>query len=256
MLGDPAQLPPVEGAGFFTDFSTPEVMLTEIHRQAQDNPIIQLATTVRTGGKLKLGSYNGRASVIDARSLSDASLLAADQIICGTNKKRQHLNRQMRQLLGRGTPQLAFGSSSTGSHSLLPVVGDRVICLRNRHDRGMFNGSLWNISAIKDRSFSARKKGLDSVSYLRVASADEEGVNSYCDVLHNYWLGTDKELTPKEKRGYDEFTYGYAVTCHKSQGSQWDKVLVFDESWAFREDAARWLYTAVTRAAEKLIVVM
>jgi exodeoxyribonuclease-5 len=59
-----------------------------------------------------------------------------------------------------------------------------------------------------------------------------------------------------EKRGFDEFTYGYALTVHKSQGSQWDDVYLFNESGSFRDDAARWLYTGVTRAAERLTVVM
>ncbi|MFM8749772.1 ATP-binding domain-containing protein, partial [Rhabdaerophilum sp.] len=54
----------------------------------------------------------------------------------------------------------------------------------------------------------------------------------------------------------DEFDYGYALTVHKAQGSQWDKVVLFDESFAFREHRARWLYTAVTRAAKALTIVI
>ena len=50
-----------------------------------------------------------------------------------------------------------------------------------------------------------------------------------------------------------EFTYGYAITCHKAQGSEWDKVLVIEENFPFAKvDHARWLYTAATRAAEKI----
>ena len=51
-------------------------------------------------------------------------------------------------------------------------------------------------------------------------------------------------------------TYGYALTVHKAQGSQWDEVVLFDESFAFREHAARWLYTGLTRAAERITVVV
>jgi exodeoxyribonuclease-5 len=259
VLGDPAQLPPVEGAGFFTDFSTPEIMLTEIHRQAEGNPIIRIATAIRTGGKIEYGNFkseNGAASIVRSRDLRDSSLLAADQVICGTNKKRQHLNRQMRAWLRQdGKLPLTFNNDEKNSH--LPVIGDRIICLRNRHDRSMYNGSLWNITKITDRTFGGKKRGLPNVSYLRVESADEPGVKSYCDVRHEYWQGPEAvaRLEPRDKRGYDEFDYGYAITCHKSQGSQWDKVLIFDEGYVFREDAARWSYTAVTRAAEKLILV-
>ena len=51
-------------------------------------------------------------------------------------------------------------------------------------------------------------------------------------------------------------TYGYAITCHKSQGSQWDKVLVIEEDFPFaKEEHKQWLYTACTRAAEKLVII-
>jgi exodeoxyribonuclease-5 len=59
----------------------------------------------------------------------------------------------------------------------------------------------------------------------------------------------------KMLKGSQEFDYGYAITCHKSQGSQWDNVLVYDESWCFRDQWERWLYTAITRAAEKITIV-
>jgi exodeoxyribonuclease-5 len=49
--------------------------------------------------------------------------------------------------------------------------------------------------------------------------------------------------------------FGWAITCHKSQGSQWDDVVVHDESGSFREAADQWLYTAITRAAERLVIV-
>ena len=60
---------------------------------------------------------------------------------------------------------------------------------------------------------------------------------------------------PQRKR-YDEFDYGYVLTVHKAQGSQWDDVVLFDESFAFPDSRARWLYTGVTRAAKRLTVVV
>ena len=57
------------------------------------------------------------------------------------------------------------------------------------------------------------------------------------------------------KRRFDDFDYGYALTTHKAQGSQWDTVVLFDESYAFREMKDRWLYTAITRAAERITIV-
>ena len=60
----------------------------------------------------------------------------------------------------------------------------------------------------------------------------------------------------EQRKPYDEFDYGYVLTVHKSQGSQWDDVVLFDESFAFQESRARWLYTGITRAAKRLSVVV
>ena len=53
----------------------------------------------------------------------------------------------------------------------------------------------------------------------------------------------------------NQFQYGYAISCHKSQGSQWDSVVVIDESKTFGKEANRWLYVAITRASKKLIII-
>ena len=75
----------------------------------------------------------------------------------------------------------------------------------------------------------------------------------WCDWRLSYQLGKMKnkigDIVPKE------FAYGYAITVHKAQGSEWDKVLVLEERFPFdKEEHARWLYTAVTRASEKLVL--
>ena len=59
-----------------------------------------------------------------------------------------------------------------------------------------------------------------------------------------------------ERKRYDEFDFGYVLTVHKAQGSQWDSVVLFDELFAFSEGRARWLYTGITRAAKQLTVVL
>jgi ATP-dependent exoDNAse (exonuclease V) alpha subunit len=53
----------------------------------------------------------------------------------------------------------------------------------------------------------------------------------------------------------NQFQYGYAISCHKSQGSQWDTVVIIDEHNSFRQDGNKWLYTAITRAAKKVVVI-
>ena len=73
--------------------------------------------------------------------------------------------------------------------------------------------------------------------------------------LYRFFESKEEEIPFAQRRDSDEFTYGYALTVHKAQGSQWDDVVLFDESFAFREHRSRWLYTALTRAAERITIV-
>ena len=75
-------------------------------------------------------------------------------------------------------------------------------------------------------------------------------------MLKAFFEGGEDALSFVERRESDEFTYGYALTVHKAQGSQWDDIVLFDESYAFREHRSRWLYTGLTRAAERITVVV
>ena len=233
VLGDPAQLPPVKSAGFFIQ-GEPDYMLTEIHRQARDNPIIQLATTVREGLELKLGFY-GESKVILQKEMTTEIAMAADQILVGKNATRHSINKRMRDL--KGYNQL----------SGLPIKGDKLVCCRNNHDLGLLNGTLWDVQALVEDS--------DDEVMLTITAQDDPELE--LDV--NAW--TEKLLTGEllmdwfAKRDAQEFEYGYALTVHKSQGSQWENVLVFDESHVFRRDARKHLYTAITRASEKVTVV-
>lgn len=132
VLGDPAQLSPVSGEGFFTA-RKPDYMLTEVHRQAAESPVLRLATTVREGGRLALGAY-GTSLVIRRDQVGQKMVLGVDQVLCGTNKTRRNTNDKIRRLLGR-----------TGRF----CVGERVVALRNDKDRGLLNGSLWEVDEIE-----------------------------------------------------------------------------------------------------------
>jgi exodeoxyribonuclease V len=164
---------------------------------------------------------------------SDIGLIEVDQALCGRNATRKQVNDLAR--------------SSTGWTDPMPVKGDRLVCLRNNKRKGTFNGTLGSV---------ARVLGLDGSFILRDFESDE-GASSKVSVHRAFFEGTDHRMSP-EKRAklFDQFVYGYALTVHKAQGSQWDHVLVLDESACFREDSARWLYTAVTRAAKRLTLAM
>jgi exodeoxyribonuclease-5 len=237
VLGDPGQLPPVKsgegGGGFFTDVE-PDVMLTEIHRQARDNPIIALAETVREGGQPDYGSY-GDSRVIHRDDIDSDAVLAADQILVGRNRTRQNFNRRIRTL--------------KGFDGLLPASGDKLVCLRNSSEKGLLNGGLWRVSSVGTRAGPAIN--------MLVKSEDEGplGSSAKIRVLRAMFEEGPETVPFDRRRRTDEFDYGYALTVHKAQGSQWDRLILFDESFAFRETRERWLYTAITRAAEQITIV-
>src|SRR5579872_6520614 len=133
VLGDPAQLPPVKGGGFFTE-AEPDVMLTEIHRQAKDDPIIRLSAEVRMGGRLAFGDY-GTSRVIHRADLTPEAVLAADQTLVGLNRTRRLYNQRIRALRG------IAGAT--------PAAGDKLVCLRNDRAKGLINGGLWTVETLK-----------------------------------------------------------------------------------------------------------
>src|SRR5580704_13741903 len=130
VLGDPAQLPPVQGGGFFTD-AEPDAMLTQVHRQAQDDPIVRLSMAIRAGNPLAQGRY-GATEVVRRDALDPARVLGADQILVGRNATRRAYNARLRERRG-------FADA-------LPMAGDKLVCLRNNRRKGLFNGGLGVVS--------------------------------------------------------------------------------------------------------------
>lgn len=232
VLGDPAQLPPVGGAGYFTENVKPDVMLEEIHRQAEESPIIRMATQVRKEQPLSLGDFGNDCRVLAGEKIDPDLALSFDQILVGKNKTRFATNKRVRTLKGIDDPY--------------PVIDDRIVCLRNDHDAGLLNGALFKVVSVG--GVMDHKVMMDIVPEGRPFA---QSVMAH----EHYFLGKGDDLPWFERKEAQEFDYGYALTVHKAQGSQWDSVLLFDESYAFRKDRWRWLYTGITRAAEKLTVV-
>jgi exodeoxyribonuclease-5 len=233
VLGDPAQLPPVSGGGFFTA-GEPDVMLTEVHRQAADNPIIRLSMAVREGGTLPYGEH-GSSRVIPRRQIGAEAILAADQVLVGLNRTRRAYNGRIREL--KAMP------------GATPAIGDRLVCLRNDKAKGLLNGSGWVVCEVRP------PRG----ELLRYRVVPDEPVGYRHEVpvtIHPAYFQDGAEmLSPSERRRSDAFDFGYALTVHKAQGSQWDEVVLFNESGAFGEHRSRWLYTGLTRAARRITVV-
>lgn len=232
VLGDPAQLPPVRGAGFFTG-QDPDIMLSQIHRQAEGNPIIELATRVRTGGQLEEGRW-GDSWVGKQTDFSKALASSVDQVIVGRNATRRKFNANYRQHI-------------LGFQGELPVAGDKLVCLRNNHELGLLNGALWSVVD------SHHEVDSSQVS-LEICETGESDSPVSQTLYAHAGIFRGEEIDPWSRRDAEEFDYGYALTCHKSQGSQWPKVLIFDESGCFQDKARQWLYTAITRASESVVI--
>lgn len=227
-LGDRAQLPPVFGLGHFTRHS-PDYQLTEIHRQAADNPIIRMATAVREGRNLDYGQY-GESSVV--KSLEPEEVLAADQILVGRNATRFASNKRVREL--RGTQQ----------QSPFPMAGERLVCLRNNHEIGLLNGAI----------YTATRDAVDAGGYIGlIVEPVDGGEPLYVSTHREHYLGRGKDIDIWSRRDAEEFDFGMAMTVHKFQGSQDRKIVLFDE-W-FNNNRKEWLYTAITRAQDWIKVV-
>jgi exodeoxyribonuclease-5 len=225
VLGDTAQLPPIgDDVGYFTN-SEPDFLLTEVHRQLGGSPVIELATAARECRPLRRGKYGDSAVIAEA---TIADMLNVDQVIVGTNRTRHLINKEIRRALGFDSPT--------------PAVGEKVICLRNNRRLGLYNGTLWTVTEVAPLGdFFVEMTVEDDDGRTVKVVAPEEGFTSF------YGNGADLPGQP--------FSFGYAITCHKSQGSQWGSVLVIDEGFCFREDRWRWLYTAVSRAMQRVVIV-
>lgn len=267
--GDPAQLPPVKGSNSL--LSMPVVTLKEIVRQEKDNPIVRLAEKVRRGGLPQFGS-DGCVNVIPRRAFTAAvreQLYAeADQIIVGTNRTRGAVNREARFM--RGIPEGA----------LLPCEGEKLVCTLNdwsktldeKGDFHLVNGIIGTCSNVREQLDGLGQLDF-TPDFLPHAVSDlpfDAGIFTHGRYLHGYGAKAcfltngilvhedNSEMLRRFKVRREDavcrFEFAYAVTCHKAQGSEYNNVVVIDES-AFFEDGRQWLYTAVTRAKKQLTIV-
>jgi exodeoxyribonuclease-5 len=261
-LGDPFQLPPIEKDEDNHLLDKPHVFLDEIMRQATESGIIRLTMDIRDQKPLEYVK-NDQVQVYPASALSSGMLEWADQVLVATNLQRHSMNDYMRQMKG-------FGSE--------PEDGDKIICLRNywesfNYTNGdpLVNGSIGTLHNPRPSHINVPYYAYDKgrINILEGQFISELGENfGQINMDPRIMKGGESELEWRDKYKLNklknrigdvipkEFTYGYAITCHKSQGSEWDKVLVLEEKFPFSgTEHARWLYTAATRASEKLVIV-
>lgn len=241
-VGDHGQLPPVgSDPGIMR---RADVVLERIHRQAAGSKIVQAAHSFRSGGTpqeamdvaaaCSVGSFD--VLRLSSRAMAGSIVAVAvergiEQLIVPWNDLRWRANYSYRMALKLDEDGLA--------------VGERLVCLRNNYPLGVWNGEQIHVTEIFEWD-AAEKRGTVTIE------ADGRDNPIQCDIVLE-----EKDAPPREvDRGELLVGYGYAVTCHKAQGSEWKSVLVVDPGAASKFDLPRWRYTAATRAKESLIVVV
>lgn len=258
-LGDPQQLPPVSAGQDNKVLDKPHIFLNEIMRQEENSEIIKLTLDIRNGEKLK--PFDGKeVKIIDKEDYIAGMYDWADQIIVGKNATRRTINEIVRK-------------RRWGKEEPLPVEGDKIICLKNDWDHmsgaGEFMvngllGTIHNIRVVNKNPFLGKEILADFLpEYYTLEEAKKSPLDLFFRNIHmDYKLFTTGEPSINEKNfgkipaafHPKQFDYGYCITCHKSQGSEYDKVLVFEE-FLQGTDHTKWLYTAATRAKNKLVIV-
>lgn len=260
-LGDPFQLDVIDKEEHHDLLEHPHIFLDEVMRQAAESEIIRMTMDIRNG--IIAPYHKGEeVMVMPYKELVDGCYTWADQIICATNAKRHEINTKMREMLG---------------YNGLPQDGEKMICLRNYWDDtsdlgdALVNGTtgiISNVSQHIERIPGFIKCDNHNMECIDCTFTTGEGsifktsmdkhmilTGEKCiDWRVSYKLGKIKDrigdIVPRE------FAFGYCITTHKAQGSEWDKVLVLEETYPYEKiEHLRWLYTAATRASQKLVLV-
>lgn len=239
-VGDHGQLAPINGS--FNLMENPNLKLENIHRHVAGNPIIKISTDARKYGKINPGSYSNNVIKYSSNNYNyhDASENLLENytndmlVLCGYNSTRVKINQFIRNAFGFDLPE--------------PQVSDRVICLRNNHNKNIYNGMLGTIKSID----TSQKTFYD----VEIKMDDIE--KNYSGKIYAPQFNSIKPINFTKDRGKiglsDLFDFGYALTVHKAQGSQARKVVLFEERSSKMDDDRwrRWLYTGVTRAQNEL----
>lgn len=250
VMGDPNQLPPVKDKAYFMNMKV-NAHLTEIHRQAKDNPILHLAHLARNRERIPLGSY-GESRVVSHLQAQEA--LECDQVLCGLNRTRMYYNWTMRKERGyaqetewRPDPDKPKRQNLVRLDSGVEI-GEKLMCLRNSKE-GYFNGSVWYVDDVLGPTSDGTRVCLDIRS--EDVSVPSRQALVHCKTLRG------EEIHFMDAQGAQSMVSAQAVTVHKFQGSEGDHIVLLDESRAAaRDDWNKWLYTGITRARKRITIVV
>lgn len=284
-MGDGFQLEPVgENPGLFTgnvaQVKDNQTELTEVKRQALDSDILSVATLARTDNKAYVPSestedfkvVNTKREFLD--DFTNSVKNNEDSVaIVATNNERIFLNNMARK-------------AKFGADAKVMEDGETLIAVAN--SSAFSNSELFKIKSVQDEgtvhkiafTFGNKTQSYDMhLMYVNLENGNTAKIMHFPDLdkpslYHGQILKAIKDSNPalfdslnndqdiiytrkggaKLSKAISITTYGYALTAHKSQGSQWDKVFVYQNYNAPSWNAARWYYTAITRAANQVTV--
>lgn len=219
-IGDHGQLESIEG-GDFNLMKSPMYRLEEVHRNAGE--IALFSEHIRKGNPSYTFKAEKKVQFVNASAIYNKHLAAADQVIVAFNRDRVLINERVRKYKKLDYVYLA--------------EGEKVICLRNNRVSLLFNGQQGIVQKI------SKKNKFDFLT--------DDGL-LLCNILY------DPDSFGQEKPQFDfkdkknPFDYAYAITCHKAQGDEWDRGIVF-EKYCQRWEHKRWAYTAASRFRVSLI---
>jgi len=289
--GDAGQLPPINGDNDF--INNPDACLEEIVRQSLGDPIVRLATMARNNEEIPYGNY-GSVLVLNRNMITPPQmkqlLLKADQVLCGTNKTRRYWNNEIRKYKDI---DIIENPLPIKGDKIICTVNNWSIPLDDTEKFNLVNGTIGNIEKVEvidskinlgklsfvpdflgtvtddilfDTGIFAKKKwsyDMHQRSYIMAdgsfklkewlsKKSPKESIEDFRKRVMKYIRA---ERNSVEDKQINRFEFGYCVSVHKSQGSEWARVLLIDESYIFGKDSNKHLYTAITRAKKKLVII-
>ena len=288
-VGDNGQLPPVNGP-LLDCLKKPDAQLIKILRQNDGSMILRVAEMARNGVWIRYGNYGNDVVVYDKKTLTDEQLMTlclnADQVIAGRNITCKEINNKMRSKLGFTTEYptrgdkimclqnnyyLDLGKNFSLTNGLigkctsytragteenpLAVIGFEPELTKLNVDDIVINPYLFTDQKSKYEHFQLiyrlpRRKYVAKIALGKRPAGMT--INEYRDIVREEIKNRNRAL---ETLTLNEFNFGYCISCHKSQGSEWDSVVIIDESFCFGDLRNNWLYTAITRAKKRCIII-
>lgn len=230
-IGDHGQLQAIGGETIDLMYN-PRIRLEEPRRQALGSNILQFAHALRTGKPIRYGKCPGVMIAPKNMFWKDVADPLYDKIIVGFNRTRHEVNKVVRK--------------ARGYHGAIPNVGEKVICLYNHRDIGVFNGQNFIVDSVQSEGDELLRMVLDDNGrkYTVIAVRDQFGKDKIDLSYSNRFF----------REGYRDVVFldfAYGSTAHKAMGSEYSRGKVLEE--VHRDtDVKRWSYTAATRFTEEV----